>query len=224
MRKLFRTRFFQDERAQSIVEFAVALPFLVLMSVGTFAVGMILDRHLTLGQVVRNGGNMYARGIDFSIEQNKRFIMDAGTGLDLQLTGGKSAVWFTLLTRVPDDAQCPTGWGGSRDCNNNGRIVIAQRYRIGDTSGTGMGSRLQTSQAATQFVDKNGQAAVEGDHINHFDLVEAWADSAPPSVTNSATGLLKNELIYVVEVIHRPTSISFQGIFAPEFMYARAFF
>ncbi|MDA0207741.1 MAG: pilus assembly protein, partial [Acidobacteria bacterium] len=107
-------RFFSDVGGQSVVEFAVALPFLVLMSVGTFAVGMILDRHLTLGQVVRNGGNMYARGIDFSINQNKQFIMDSGTGLDLQLTGGKSAVWFTLLTRVPSDALCPNGSGGSR--------------------------------------------------------------------------------------------------------------
>ncbi len=224
MRKLLKWKLFQDERAQSIVEFAVALPFLVLMSVGAFAVGMILDRHLTLGQVVRNGGNMYARGIDFSIEQNKHFIMDSGTGLDLRLTGGKSAVWFTLLTRVPDDARCPNGGGGMRDCNNNGRVVIAQRYKIGDTSGTGMGSRMQSSQSVSQFVDKNGQAATEGDHVNHFDMAEAWADNAPGSVTNPSTGLQENELLYVVEVIHRPTSISFQGIFAPEFMYARAFF
>ncbi|MEZ5397330.1 MAG: pilus assembly protein [Bryobacterales bacterium] len=78
---------------QSVVEFAVALPFLVLMSIGSFAVGMILDRHLTLGQVVRNGGNMYARGIDFASDQNKNFIIDAATGLDLHLNSGHTAVW-----------------------------------------------------------------------------------------------------------------------------------
>lgn len=216
--------FLGEERGQSIVEFAVALPFLVLMSVGTFAVGMILDRHLTLGQVVRNGGNMYARGIDFSINQNKQFIIDSGTGLDLQLTGGKSAVWFTLLTRVPSNAQCSSGGGSLRDCNNNGRVVIAQRYKIGDTAGTGMASRLQNGQSASQFVDKNGASAIEGDHVDHFDLAEAWADSAPTSLTDPTSGIQDNELIYVVEIIHRPTSISFQGIFAPEFMYARAFF
>lgn len=216
--------FLHDVGGQSVVEFAVALPFLVLMSVGTFAVGMILDRHLTLGQVVRNGGNMYARGIDFSIDQNKHFIMDSGTGLDLQLTSGKSAVWFTLLTRVPSDAQCSSGGGPLRDCNNNGRVVIAQRYMIGDTAGTGMSSRLQNGQSASQFVDKNGVSSTEGDHADHFDLAEAWADSAPASLTNAATGIQDNELIYVVEIIHRPSSISFQGIFAPEFMYSRAFF
>ena len=216
-------RLLGEDRAQSVVEFAVALPFLVLMSIGTFAVGMIIDRHLTLGQVVRNGGNMYARGIDFSSQQNKQFIMDAGTGLDLQLTGGKSAVWFTLLTRVPANTQCGSG-SGARDCNNNGRVVIAQRYMIGDTTAAAMRSRLQSGQNATQFIDKNGNAAAEGDHLNHLDLVEAWADNAPAALTNPTTGIQDNELIYVVEVIHRPTSISFQGIFAPEYMYARAFF
>ncbi|MBI1353870.1 MAG: hypothetical protein GC160_05950 [Acidobacteria bacterium] len=216
-------RFLRDERAQSVVEFGLALPFLVLMSVGTFAVGMIIDRHLTLGQVVRNGGNMYARGVDFSSTQNKQFIIDAATGLDLQLTSGKSAVYFTLLTRVPDDAKCSSGYS-QRDCNNNGRIVIAQRYKIGNTTATGMGSRLQSGQNATQFVDKSGNAASEGDHLNHFDLVEAWADNAPSALTNTTTGLQENELIYVVEIVHKPTTISFQGIFAPEYMYARAFF
>jgi hypothetical protein len=223
--KRLAMRLLGDRRGQSVVEFAIAMPFLVLMSVGTFAVGMILDRHLTLGQVVRNGGNMYARGIDFSINQNKQFIIDAGTGLDLHLLGGgKTAVWFTLLTRVPDTARCPNGSGGLRDCINNGRIVVVQRYQIGDTTGSGMTSRLQSGQLATQFVNKSGAAAVEGDHVNYLDMSEAWADNAPGALTNAATGLLDNELMYVVEVIHRPTSISFQGIFAPEYMYARAFF
>jgi hypothetical protein len=209
---------------QSVVEFAVALPFLVLMSVGSFAVGMILDRHLTIGQVVRNGGNMYARGIDFSSVQNKNFIIDAGTGLDLQLTSGKTSVWFSLLTRVPEDTQCDDGSGGTRDCNNNGQVVIAQRYKIGDTSGTNMHSRLAAAGFPFSFVDASGNSASEGDHLDYFDLVEARATSAPASVTDPANGLQESELLYVVEVVHRPTSIHFQGIFAPETMYSRAFF
>jgi hypothetical protein len=209
---------------QSVVEFAVALPFLVLMSVGSFSVGMILDRHLTLGQVVRNGGNMYARGIDFSSDQNKNFIIDAATGLDLQLTSGRTSVWFTLLTRVPADAQCANGSGGMRDCNNNGQVVIAQRYKIGDTSGTNMHSRLAAPGMPYSFVDASGNAATEGDHSNYFDLVEARATTAPSSITNASTGIQENELVYVVEVVHRPSSIHFHGIFAPEIMYSRAFF
>lgn len=210
------------EEAQSVVEFGIALPFLVLMTIGSFAVGLMLDRHLTLGQVVRNGGNMYARGIDFSSTQNKQFIIDAATGLDLQMAGaGRTAVYFTLLTRVPSTAQCVASGGGMRDCNNNGMIVVAQRYFIGNTAAAGFYSRLG---APTQFVDPAGNPASEGDHENHFDLVDARASGAPASVANPGSGILDNELIYVVEVIHRPQTISFPGIFAPEFMYARAFF
>lgn len=209
---------------QSVVEFAIALPFLVLMSIGSFAVGMILDRHLTVGQVVRNGGNMYARGIDFASDQNKNFIVDSATGLDLQLTGGKTAVWFSLLTRVPADSKCDNGSGGTRDCNNNGQVVIAQRYMIGDTSGTKMHSRMAAAGFPFSFVDESGNASSEGDHQNYFDLTEARATTAPASVTNSTSGLQEGELLYVVEVVHRPTTIHFQGIFAPETMYSRAFF
>lgn len=209
---------------QSVVEFAVALPFLVLMSVGAFAVGMILDRHLTLGQVVRNGGNMYARGIDFASDQNKNFIVDAATGLDLQLTSGHTAVWFSLLTRVPADAQCDDGAGGTRDCNNNGEVVIAQRFMIGDTDGTNMHSRLAAAGFPSSFVDKSGNPASEGDQANYYDLTEARATTAPASITNASSGIQENELVYVVEVLHRPTTIHFQGVFAPEIMYSRAFF
>jgi hypothetical protein len=209
---------------QSVVEFAIALPFLVLMSIGSFAVGMILDRHLTLGQVVRNGGNMYARGIDFASDQNKNFIIDAATGLDLQLTSGQTAVWFTLLTRVPAETQCPSPGGGTRDCNNNGQVVITQRYKIGDTAGQNMHSRLAAAGFPTSFVDANGNTATEGDHLDYFDLIEARATTAPTSVTNTTTGIQEGELVYVVEVLHRPTTIEFQGIFAPELMYSRAFF
>ncbi len=211
-------------QGQSVVEFAIALPFLVLMSVGAFAVGMILDRHLTLGQVVRNGGNMYARGIDFASDQNKNFIIDAATGLDLQLASGHSAVWFSLLTRVPANAQCDDGAGGTRNCNNNGEVVIAQRYMIGDASGTGMHSRLAAAGFPFSFVDDSGASATEGDHENYFDLTEARATSAPATVTNATTGIQENEQVYVVEVVHRPTTIQFQGVFAPEYMYSRAFF
>ncbi|MCB9386114.1 MAG: pilus assembly protein [Bryobacterales bacterium] len=221
LRRRFRSL---GNEGQSVVEFAVALPFLVLMSIGSFAVGMILDRHLTLGQVVRNGGNMYARGIDFASNQNKNFIVDAATGLDLQLTSGHTAVWFTTLTRVPSTAQCDDGSGGTRDCNNNGQVVITQRYMIGDTSATKMNSRMAAAGFPFSFVDKSGNAATEGDHEDYYDLTEARATSAPASVTNATNGLQEGELLYVVEVIHRPATIQFQGIFAPEYMYARAFF
>ena len=111
------TRISLDESRQSIVEFAMALPFLVMMSVGTFAVGIVVARHLTVGQALRNGCNMFARGIQFDSTQNKQLLIDSGPGLDFQLTGSKTAVYFSLLTRVTADAVCDDGSGLQR-CTN----------------------------------------------------------------------------------------------------------
>ena len=220
---------------QSVIEFAVALPFLILLTIGSFAVGLMLDRHMTVGQVVRNAGNMYARGIDFSTLQNKRLIVDAATGLDLQLASGRTAVYFSRLTRVPDDAICNSG-SGPRNCLNQGRIVITERYRIGDTAspsapvGGYMASRL--AMPGDNFVDPQGVAAPEGlvhkraggQTYTYYDFAEAVASGAPPEVVDPVGGLRVNEFLYAVEVIHRPDAIAFQGIFAPEFLYSRAFF
>jgi len=209
-----------SRKGQSVVEFAVALPFLALMSMGTFAVGMMIDRHLTLTQVVRNGGNMFARGIDFSSSQNKKFIISAATGLELKLDGtGRSAVYFSKLTRVPANAICDTG-GGPRDCANNGKVVIQERYMIGKTGPSNMASKLGMPSS---FIDENGQSATEGEHADHFDLPEAVASGAPASIAG-AGGILENEQIYVVEILHEPVSLSFSGIFSPEMIYTRGFF
>lgn len=222
-------------RGQSVVEFAVALPFLVLITIGSFAVGIVLDRHMTVGQVVRNGGNMFARGIDFASNQNKQFIIDAASGLDLELASGRTVVYFSLLARVPEDAICDSGTGPG-DCLNQGEVVIAERYRIGAAAppdapvGSAMASKL--AMPGDNFVDKSGAPATEGivhktsggQSFTHFDFAEAVATGAPPEVTDPTNGLQPNEVLYAVEVIHRPEAISFHGIFAPEFLYSRAFF
>ncbi len=206
-----------DDSGQSLVELAVAWPFLVLMTVGTFAVGIVVDRYLTVGEVVRNGGNMYARGVKFDSTQNKQLLIDSGPGLDFQLTGGKTAVYLSLLTRAPATAIYDDG-SGPAPCANQDQIVIVQRYEIGDTASTtsNMSSRVGTP---TTFV-----YGTEGDVDNYFDEPSAVATGAPAVLANNVTGLLEDQFVYVIEVIHRPESIAFQGIFAPEYMYARAFF
>lgn len=220
---------------QSVVEFAVALPFLVLLTVGSFAVGIMLDQHLTVGQVVRNGGNMYARGIDFATNQNKQLIIDAATGLDLELESGRTVVYFSKLTRVPEDALCDSGTG-LRDCLNQGEVVIAERFRIGaaapPTAAVGSPMASKIAMPGDNFIDAQGDPALEGvvhqisgnRQFTYYDFAEAVATGAPPEVTNTATGLQPNEFLYAVEVLHEPEEISFPGIFAPEILYSRAFF
>jgi hypothetical protein len=193
--------------AQSVVEFAVALPFLVLMGIGTFAVGIIIDRHLTVGQLVRNGGNMFARGVSFVSNQNKQFLVDAADGMGMTLTGGNAVVYLSLLQRVPATAKC-----GGGACANAGMIVVAQRYTVGNVS-----------LAPSKF-GMPSQLDSEGNHLDPFGSTDARAANVPPSLNNASSGLQPNEIVYVVESFHTPSTITFPGIFAPQMMYSRAFF
>jgi hypothetical protein len=202
IRRLAR-RFSRDSRGQSVVEFAVALPFLVLMSVGTFVVGMVIDRHLTLGQLVRNGGNMFARGISFTSDQNRQFLVDAATGMGMTLNGGNAVVYLTLLQMIPETAMC-----GASACENAGEVVVAQRFTVGNTS-------IADSQfGMPENIDANGN------HEDFFDDSDAVA-SLPATLSSS---MMPNEMLYAVEAYHEPSTLAFQGIFAPELMYSRAFF
>jgi len=212
-------RFRGDRRGQAILEFGIAAPFMLMMTLGTFVIGSMLDRHLVITQVVRNAGNMYARGVDFSSTQNKNFIISAGAGLDMQLDGGSTAVYLSTLTRIPEDAQCGTS-SSPRNCANNGMVVIRERYKIGLTTGSDMASRMGSPSL---FLDASGNASDEGVHANHFDLSDARATGAPTSITGSG-GLVENELIYVIEVIHQPVNLSFPGIFAPDLIYSAGYF
>lgn len=198
-------RLSNDQRGQSVIEFAVSLPFLVLMAIGTFAVGMVIDRHLTMGQLVRNAGNMFARGISFNSDQNKQFLVAAATGMGMTLTGGKSVVYLSLLQMIPANADCGTGPGS---CANAGEVVIAQRFTVGNTS-------IDDSRFGMP-----SNILADGNHADFFDDTDAVA--TVPTALSSI--MAPNEILYAVEVYHEPDTLTFQGIFAPDVMYSRAFF
>ena len=193
--------------AQSVVEFAVALPFLIMMCLGTFAVGMIIDRHLTVGQLVRNGGNMFARGVSFVSDQNKQFLVDAASGMGMTLNGGNAVVYLSLLERVPATVRC-----GAGTCANAGLIVISQRFAVGNES-----------LAASKF-GSPANIDSQGNHLDAFGDTDARAANVPASLNSGAAGLRANEIVYVVETFHTPATLSFPGIFSPQILYSRAFF
>jgi hypothetical protein len=150
---------------------------------------------------------MFARGVSFVSDQNKQFLVDAADGMGMTLTGGNAVVYLTLLQRVPPTALC-----GGGPCANAGRIAIAQRFSVGNAtlsaSRLGMPANLDS----------------EGNHVDSFDDTDARATNVPASLDNAASGLQPNEMVYVVESFHTPSTITFPGIFSPDMMYSRAFF
>ena len=110
-------RLWRDRRGQAIAEFALSLPFLILISVGTFALGVVIDRHLTVTQLVRNAGNMYARGVDFTLVQNKELLLKAADGMEMTVAGGQGVIYLSTVIL-------------SQEGDNEGDPVVSERIVI----------------------------------------------------------------------------------------------
>jgi hypothetical protein len=189
-----------NTQGSSILEFAISLPFLVLMSVGAFAMGLSIDRHLTVTQLVRHAGNMYGRGVDFSQTQNQQLLLQAATGMNMSLNGGQGVVYLSTVVLAP-----PNGPGENRP--NANLPVVAHRITIGNVNLPNSNIAMPTGVAS------NGEVAGYDD-----DNLSARA-TLPAGLT-----LVQGERFYFAEVFHTPTDIGFPGIFAPELLYSRAVF
>lgn len=106
---------------QALVEFALCLPILLLIAFGTLSVSQLLERYLTVLQLVRNAGNMYSRSVDFSLLQNRQLLLTSSNGLSMTLDGGDGVVYMTTVEIAE---------AGS----NSGFPVVTNRIAIGNTS------------------------------------------------------------------------------------------
>jgi hypothetical protein len=194
-------------------EFAISLPFLVAMVVGTFAVGLMFDRSLTQGQLARNAANMFARGIRFNTTANKQLLANAATGMNLQVNGtGDTVVYLTALTRVPSNANCLVS-GNTVPCANRGLVVIAQRFIVGNTS---IGASVFGDPGSVN-IDSEGNVA------NYEQQTYARA-TVPTSISDTTNGIGEGEFIYAADTHHNPTLIKFPGIVAPDKMHTWAYY
>jgi len=190
----------RSNAGSAAMEFAVSLPFLVIMTFGTFAIGAIIDRHLTVTQLVRHAGNMYGRGVDFTQTQNKQVLLQAATGMNMTLTGGQGVIYLSMVVQSP-----PNGAGENRP--NANMPVVAHRVVIGNTT------MANSTIAMPTGVASNGEVA------NCYDDNLTARATLPPGLT-----LAQNERLYFAEVYHMPAELGFPGIFSPQMLYSRAVF
>lgn len=114
---------------QALIEFALTMPILILIAFGTLSASQLLERHLTVLQLVRNAGNMYSRSVDFSLPQNRELLLTSSSGLSMTLDGGDGVVYLSTVEVAE---------AGS----NNGFPVVTHRIAIGNVS-------LASSRVAT---------------------------------------------------------------------------
>jgi len=203
----------RDKRGNVIAELAVSFPFLALLFIGSFGAGLSLDRLLTLGQVTRNAANMYARGISFNTGQNKQLLVNAATGMNLQVDGsGATVVYLTMLTRVPEDAMCG-GQSNPAPCGNRGMIVMAQRFAVGNAD----------VHDSVFGMPGEGNIDADGNVIEFMHQSYARA-SVPGLLADPVSGIQENEFVFAADTHHNPAAIVFPKFFAPDRMHAWAYY
>jgi hypothetical protein len=104
-----------------VIEMALILPVLLLVIFGALTTGLLLDRLLTVLQVVRYAGSMYARGTDFNVAANKVLLLKGAGGLGIAPTGGTGVIYLSTVVRSIDGS------------GNPGPLVVAERFVIGNS-------------------------------------------------------------------------------------------
>ena len=189
------TRFIRQDRGQSMIEFAVVLPLLLVVVLGLIEVSYALyDQHVVT-KLTREGSNLISR--DTSLQ-------DAATALrtlsvrPVDLTAN-SKVIFSVVMNV-----------GATGSSNYGQPILYQRYEYGAISGT---SALSTSGGS--YGPGPDFTATNPDNDTALRV-----SNLPANVTIPVGGM-----VYVTEIFTRHTLITpFNrfGVTVPSTLYSIA--
>ncbi|MEJ5366719.1 MAG: hypothetical protein WHT08_00275 [Bryobacteraceae bacterium] len=118
-------------RGNALIEFALAFALLMPLYVWMLVFGLDLRRMMQTGQVSRDAGHMFARGVDFSLPGNQDVLVRLAAGMNMTRTGGSGVVILTKLLKVgPQD--CVDGGYSAGSCSNQGQTVVTQRIVVGN--------------------------------------------------------------------------------------------
>jgi hypothetical protein len=134
------------QRGQEIIEFAFVALLFVPMFLGMFVTGMNLIMSIQANNMVRNLGDMYIHGADFSTYAYQQLAQRMGTGLNLQMPSfsgnvqsntGSTGNGIIRITEVmyigkTTDPNCVAAGAGS--CTNHDSFVFIQRIVFGNSS------------------------------------------------------------------------------------------
>jgi len=199
-----------EQRGNSIVEFALVSVFLVPLLLGTVNVGMNLTRSIQATQVSRDAGHMFARFVDFSEPGNQNIIIRLAYGLGMAQGSGKGKVVLSRVMYV-GQLECEAGGLQLNECTNYQQPVITQQIIIGNPS-------LRAShigEPPSNLFDSKGEMS-SNDYLTD---IRARAQNF-----NSILAMQPGEYAYVSEAIFRSPEYDFPGMFEDTNVYARTIF
>ena len=201
------------ERGNTMIEFAVVMPFWLAVLFGTVAMGTNLTRSIQVVQVSRDLANMYARGTDFSSAGFQNLITGDGgasaslvQGMDLS-AGGNAVIYLSQVRHVySTDPDCVS-------CGNAGKDVFVNQVVFGNTSlySSYLGPSPPASDLDIHDNTKN-PTTLAADKTNQNALF-------PASYTMPGNGAVA----FVVEVFMASQDVTFLG-FTGAGNYSRAIF
>jgi TadE-like protein len=185
-------------RGQSLVEFALIMPLVLIVALGVIDFGYaLLDQHVVT-KLSREGANLISR--DTSIEAAATAMQSMSTQpVDFSTN---SRLIFSVLKK-----------GATVGTANYDRIILYQRHEIGSL--TGVSSRLGT--AGGSFRGAPNYEAINSDTDTNLQIT-----SPPANIVMQPGGLL-----YVTEIFtqHTPlTPLENFGIPLPHQLYSIAYF
>lgn len=164
-------------RGNALIEFGLALSLLLPLYVWMLVFGLDLRRLMQTGQVSRDAGHMYARGVDFSLPGNQDVLVRLAAGMNMTRTGGSGVVILTRLLKIGSQ-ECTDGGVALASCSNLGKTVVTQRVVVGNASlkpskvASPPGTLLQSDGSITpaDYLTKSGAVA------NGFESILQLAD------------------------------------------------
>lgn len=117
------------------MEFSFSTLFWVPLLLGTMVLGLNLSRSIRVTQLCRDGGHMYAYGVDFSQTGNTNLLLRLANGLNITAAGGNGVIIFSTITYIAA-SDCTAGGltANSSQCPNLNYMVITKRLVIGNSA------------------------------------------------------------------------------------------
>jgi Flp pilus assembly protein TadG len=185
----------QSSRGQSIVEFAICLPLLLIMTLGVIETSQALMAQHVITKVAREGSNMISR---------ETRLVDAGNALRNMSSNpsefsSRTRVIFSVLMR-------------SQTGTNTGQLVLYQRYSFGNAGLPG--SKLNgsgTFDASNDYTaaNPNGNTSLR-------------VTNAPTNIANTPGGMIYVTEVY--STYDTLTPVRNLGIPIPTVLYSIAYF
>jgi Flp pilus assembly protein TadG len=125
-----------NQKGNAFIEFAIILPFLLLLLVGLIDLCLLLDEQLTLTHLSREAASVFSRGAGF--EETFSAITNADGALELDGHAGRA-----ILTKISLD--------------NKGRPIITAQRSIGGLNRNSRVGTLPSGATSAPAIIPNGR-------------------------------------------------------------------